>query len=68
MNPTALIEQAELEQQRQQQLQLRLFLCYSTPCLSAGAESVKLALEEEIKQLGGENRTGSGRDWLHGAL
>ena len=50
MNPTALSEQAESEQQRQQQLKLRLFLCYSTPCLSAGADLVKSTLEEVIKE------------------
>ncbi len=46
MNPTSLAEQAAQELQRQEQLKLRLFLCYSTPCVAAGAEPVKTALEE----------------------
>ena len=50
MNPTSLITQAEEELKRQEQLSLRLFLCYSTPCLSAGADQVKAALEEVIQK------------------
>ncbi|WP_429886547.1 NuoF family protein [Geoalkalibacter halelectricus] len=48
MNPTELHERAEQERLRQQHLSLRLFLCYSTPCLSAGADRVKAVLDEEI--------------------
>lgn len=48
MNPTELQERAEQERQRQGQMSLRLFLCYSTPCLSAGADRVKAVLDEEI--------------------
>lgn len=48
MNPLDLTELSEQERQRQQQLKLRFFLCYSTPCLSAGAEAVKTALDEVI--------------------
>ncbi len=48
MNPNSLQALAEQEQQRQEQLNLRIFLCYSTPCLSAGAGLVKAALEETI--------------------
>lgn len=51
MNPSDLQALAEQEQQRQQQLGLRLFLCYSTPCLSAGADRVKGALDEFMQQL-----------------
>ncbi len=56
MNPTSLLKQAEEELQRQTQLKLRIFLCYSTPCLSAGAERVKAVLEALIaeKQLATE--------------
>ena len=50
MNPMSLISQAEEELQRQEQLKLRVFLCYSTPCLAAGAEKVKTALEDIIKE------------------
>jgi bidirectional [NiFe] hydrogenase diaphorase subunit len=50
MNPGSLQKQAEQELERQQQLTLRLFLCYSTPCLSAGAELVKQALQDVIKE------------------
>ena len=53
MNPTSLTELAEEELQRQSQLKLRVFLCYSTPCLAAGADRVKTAVDELInaKQL-----------------
>ena len=56
MNLTDLQHLAEEEQQRQQQLNLRLFLCYSTPCLSAGADLVKGALDEFIAGLKEEQR------------
>lgn len=49
MNPSGLIEQAEQELSRQKKLSLRIFLCYSTPCLAAGAAQVKVSLEELIK-------------------
>lgn len=51
MNPSELHTLAEQERQRQQKLGLRLFLCYSTPCLSAGADRVKVALDELLAQL-----------------
>ena len=50
MNPAELQELAEMETQRQQRMELRLFLCYSTPCLSAGADRVKTVLDEIIAQ------------------
>ncbi len=50
MNPSDLLELAEQEQQRQDRLKLRVFLCYSTPCLSAGAAAVKTALDEVIAE------------------
>jgi bidirectional [NiFe] hydrogenase diaphorase subunit len=50
MNPNSLQALAEQEMERQQQLSLRIFLCYSTPCLSAGADLVKAALEEVISE------------------
>jgi bidirectional [NiFe] hydrogenase diaphorase subunit len=51
MNTVDLQHVAEEERQRQQQLALRLFLCYSTPCLSAGADRVKVALDELLAGL-----------------
>ncbi len=56
MNSADLQHLAEEEQQRQQQLNLRLFLCYSTPCLSAGADLVKVALDELIAGLDEKQR------------
>ncbi len=56
MNTVDLQHVAEEEQQRQQQLNLRLFLCYSTPCLSAGAERVKNALDGLCDELDEEQR------------
>ncbi|TYO99244.1 NAD(P)-dependent nickel-iron dehydrogenase flavin-containing subunit [Geothermobacter ehrlichii] len=50
MNPADLAAVAEQERQRQRQLLLRIFLCYSTPCLSAGAQQVRGALEELIRE------------------
>ena len=50
MNPSGLIDLAEQELQRQKELSLRIFLCYSTPCLAAGADLVKVAIEEVIKE------------------
>jgi len=50
MNPAELQELAGKEQQRQQRMELRLFLCYSTPCLSAGADRVKAVLDEIIAE------------------
>lgn len=50
MNPAELQELADQEQQRQQRKELRLFLCYSTPCLSAGADRVKAVLDEIVAE------------------
>lgn len=50
MNPAELHSLAEQERQRQKEQALRLFLCYSTPCLSAGADKVKSALEALIAE------------------
>jgi bidirectional [NiFe] hydrogenase diaphorase subunit len=50
MNPSGLIDLAEQELQRQKELGLRIFLCYSTPCLAAGADQVKITIEEFIKE------------------
>lgn len=50
MNPSGLVELAAQETQRQEELKLRLFLCYSTPCLAAGAEQLKVALEQVIQE------------------
>lgn len=56
MNTVDLQHAAEEELQRQQQLNLRLFLCYSTPCLAAGADRVKLALDELLAGLDEDQR------------
>lgn len=50
MNPTELMNLARREQQRQQKLPLRVFLCCSPPCLAAGADRVHTALEERISR------------------
>jgi bidirectional [NiFe] hydrogenase diaphorase subunit len=50
MNPSGLIDLAEQELQRQTELSFRIFLCYSTPCLAAGADQVKVAIEDIIKE------------------
>src|SRR6056297_219560 len=56
MNSVELHHVAEQEQLRQQQLNLRLFLCYSTPCLAAGADRVKVALAALLNELDEEQR------------
>ncbi|MFO7765121.1 MAG: NuoF family protein [Pelovirga sp.] len=56
MNSADLQHLAEEEQQRQQQLNLRLFLCYSTPCLSVGADQVKASLDKLLCELDEEQR------------
>ncbi len=50
MNPTELNEINEAELIRQASFDLRLFLCFSTPCLSAGAAEVKAVLEDYLKE------------------
>ncbi len=44
---TAIVDQ---ERQRQNAYEIRIFVCYSTPCLSAGAEQVKKALDELLAE------------------
>ncbi len=56
MNTADLQQVAEEERQRQHQLNLRLFLCYSTPCLAAGADRVKGALAGLLDDLDEKQR------------
>ncbi len=54
MNLTELNEIYEAEQMRQNSFDLRLFLCFSTPCLSAGAAEVKEVLDNYLKEHQGD--------------
>ena len=46
MNISELTTIVDEERKRQEAFELRIFVCYSTPCLSAGAKQVKQALDE----------------------
>ncbi|MBB5021654.1 NuoF family protein [Desulfurispira natronophila] len=50
MNHASLEIAAEDELRRQQDLRLRIFLCYSTPCVAAGADRVRKVLDELITE------------------
>jgi bidirectional [NiFe] hydrogenase diaphorase subunit len=50
MNLSELSEIVEIEQSRQASFDIRLFLCYSTPCLSAGADKIKETLDNFLKE------------------
>jgi bidirectional [NiFe] hydrogenase diaphorase subunit len=46
---TELEALARQEQARLETFRCRLLVCYSTPCISSGAEGVRMALEEAVK-------------------
>ena len=48
MNNSKLVKLAQAERERQSALDQRIFCCKSTACLSAGAEIVKMTLEQAL--------------------
>ncbi len=52
MNRKELIELEAEVRKRHESCELRLLVCYSTPCISSGAEAVKAALDEELTAAG----------------